>query len=264
MMKILSVFALYVRSSFYKIIVLLLLMTAGQILFFYRKLSRALDAYAGMEITAAETGSFIRLEDMFSAPYLWIVAAAFLLITVCLCLGGTAFGARTGYTMQRLGISERGTFVCQAGYNLLVYLLFWAWEAVLCYGLCRVYCTLAPGAFVSVQSTALAFYRCSYLHALLPLSDIAGWVCNGLWVLTLSVSSAAFPFFQRRGTFSSEIVLAVIVVLSAFRYEAAGIYQFFMTVVLVGMLLVLCYRVYAAAAPKEESLEQEVQIDGMS
>lgn len=264
MMKILSVFALYVRSSFYKIIVLLSLMTAGQILFFYRKLSGALNAYAGMEINTTETGSFIRLEDMFSAPYLWIAAAAFLLITVCLCLGGTAFGARTGYTMQRLGVSERGTFFCQAGYNLLVYLLFWAWEAVLCYGLCRVYCTLAPGAFVSVQSTALAFYRCSYLHALLPLSDIAGWACNFLWVLTLSVSSAAFPFFQRRGTFSSEIVLAVIVVLSAFRYEAAGTYQFFMTVVLVGMLLVLCYRVYAAAAPKEESLEQEVQIDGMS
>ena len=61
---------------------------------------------------------FTQLEVIFDNAHTDLLfAAAFLLITVTLCIPTCQFSSQTGYTLKRLSISERSIFFCQTAYN---------------------------------------------------------------------------------------------------------------------------------------------------
>lgn len=263
MKKYLSVFALYVRCSICKVTGILLLLWAGQTLYFREKLSDALTYYA-LPVTENEYGmasmtrSFTRLEDIFTAPFAAMAAAAFLLTVVVLCLPGTSRQAKTGYTLARLGIPERQTFVCQAVYNGAVLLIFWAAEAVLCYLLCRYYGMLAPEDYVSSQTVLLAFYRGDFLHSLLPMADISGWASSLCMLLSLALSTAAFPYFQRRRKFFSDALVSALVTVAFFVRgvgEGYGDAMYIFTALIV--IPHILYQLYAFDDEENDVREQE-------
>lgn len=204
MKKHLSVFGFFARSSFFKVLLILLAMCAVEITFFHFELQDALEAY---EVVGSGMPS---LERMFmrAATNVYF-RVALVLISVVVCLPGCEFKSNTSYTLRRLSISERATFFHQAAYNALVYMMLIAIQLVTVFGLSQYYLSVAPVECISNQTILLAFYRNDFLHSLLPLEDVGLWIRNGLLVLSLGLCTAEYPYKQRRHKFSSTAIALI-------------------------------------------------------
>lgn len=192
MKKYTSVFGLFAKSSFIKILLVITAMASAQFYFFSAELNKYVDIYE-------YDFSIPTIESLIDSTRIdWIFGIAFVLVTLLLCLPGTSFSSKTGYTLDRLSISERSVFFCQAAYNLLVYFFLWVAETAVCFGLCAYYTASAPTEILGNQTVFLAFYRNELLHALLPLSEVIVWIRNGFLLVALTIASAEYPYKQRR------------------------------------------------------------------
>lgn len=198
MKKHLSVFGLFAKSSFYKVLLILLAMCAVEVAFFHFELQDSLKAY---EVVGSGMASLERTFAMAATNAYFRVALV--LTSIVLCLPGCEFKSNTSYTLRRLSISERATFFHQAAYNALVYLILVAVQLVICFGLAQYYIAVAPAEHISNQTVTLAFYRNDFLHSLLPFEDIGLWIRNGLLIISFGLAAAEYPFMQRRHKFSA-------------------------------------------------------------
>lgn len=204
MKKFLSVFSLYIRSSVYKLIAVIILMTAAQIVLFNKTLNS--DYATAVTLTGIES-----LTDVSRVQI--VFAAAFLAVTVFLILSGSEFGTKQGYTLRRLCVKEKSVLLCQATANTLLYAVLLISEILISYVLCMMYMKFAetPGiaekALISNQTVFLAYYRSNFLHALLPLDDILKHISNLVALLGMGFTSAVFPYFLRRKRVSLEVFI---------------------------------------------------------
>ncbi len=214
MKKHISVLCLMARSSLHKILPLFAAMAILQIGVFWWYFSQAVTAFeAGLPMAG--------LEMLVPRSHItWFFAFAFLILTFILCRTGCNFGAQTGYTLDRLSVKPRTVWFWQAFYNGLVYLLFWLTEALICLGICTIFGRFADASVVTGQNVFLALYRNEFLHTLIPLADAALWIRNVVYALCLGITSAAFPYLQRRGLFAGELLAAVSFLLFSFQLEA--------------------------------------------
>ena len=211
MKKHLSVFGLFVRASLVPMIILFLLTAAVQAGMFFFELLPYFDA-----IHPDDGGYIPGLETIFSRTFIPHTAlAALILLTALLCVQGSAFSSRCGYTMSRLSVTEESSFLWQAGYNSLAFLLFWAIEGVLMFTLCAVYAANIINA--TGQTALLAAYRDEFLHSILPLHDVSRIVRNAVFCITLGTMTAYYTYTQRSGKASVVLVPAVVYAVGAFR-----------------------------------------------
>ena len=232
MKKHLSVFGLFARSSVYKVLGILGLMCLSEISIFALKFSREpLAEYVG------------RFEHYINISHLTIcLGIAFVLITIILCLPGTEYGSKVGYTIRRLRLSERAVFYYQAVFNLVMYILLWAVQIGLLYGLSLWYTAAVPTKFTNNQAIFLAFYRDNFLHTILPLSEVMLWIRNFLLIIALGFASAEFPYIQRRKGYGILIALVVIFVLIFFITDIGMVKNIIFSIVL--FIIVVCKTLY--------------------
>ena len=205
----LSVFMLYIRSSLYKVLLLLVGMVAVECVFFWWKLDSTMReatvlSESGIEDLAG-MGVQLSLEAILENSYIVYIFIAFsLLITVVLCLIGCERGNKQGYTLRRLSIPESAVVLWQSLCNTGCYLLLWVVQIGTALGLCQWY--VAQTGVNSNQTVFLAFYRSNFLHNILPLDETSLWVRNVLLIVTFGMVTACFSFRQRRGKFAAEII----------------------------------------------------------
>lgn len=202
MKKYISVFEMITRSTLYKVLAVLVVMTGVQILLFWGEMQPHIDdKMSGLE----------RIVD--GSHMIWGLAAGFLLITVILCWSGCNIGSNQGYTLRRLQISETAVWVLQAIYNGLCYFLLWASQVAVLFVAGSMYAKEA--ANLTNQTIVLAFYRNAYMHSMLPLADGLGWFLLVLMLVGCAVATALFPYQQRRGKVSFGVIaiVATIVIL---------------------------------------------------
>ena len=250
MKKHLSVFGLYARSSIFKVIGILLLMCAVEIAFFHIELQDTLKAY---EIAGSDIATLERI-FMRAATNVYF-RVALVLITVVICLPGCKFKTNTSYTLRRLSISERATFFNQAAYNALVYMMLFAVQLLVAFGLSQYYLSVVPEECISNQTIFLAFYRNTFLHSLLPLEDIGLWIRNGLLVITFGLATAEFPYRQRRHKFSLTALALVIYTICWFD-QGIGQIGHVITTAIIALMLVGT-TIYTLAKKDEEVVENE-------
>lgn len=190
---------LLARSSFYKIIALLAAMAAVETGLFLRCFHH----------TETGVGAELFIDH---SHIVWVLAVALVAMTVFLCLPGCEFGSKSSYTLRRLGLSDHARYFWQAGYNTLCFLLLWAVQVALCWGMCVYYTTHFPAVAVTNQTIYLAFYRSNLLHSLLPLSDVSRWIRNALLVPALGFAAAHFPRTQQQKGRPGITILALVVV----------------------------------------------------
>lgn len=223
MKKYTSVFGLFAKSSLLKIVILILLSAAVQFSFFAYRINRELIHYgAGL--------TFANIEDLIgraSIPLLF--GLTFLLASVALCLPGTSISTKTGYTLDRLSISQRAVFFCQAVYNLSIYFILWISELSICFALCSYYVGNAPTELVGNQNIFLAFYRNSFLHALLPLADVSVWIRNGFLLIALAVTTAEYPYKQRQKRLGFSAMATVLFAIVFFKVDLADAFNVILT-----------------------------------
>lgn len=123
----------------------------------------------------------------------------FVLLCAILSLPGCEkAGSRLRYTLQRLPVPETAAVLLWALCAVMCLLLYWAAQALTCLALCLWY-TRQNGPLVHDMTVFLAFYRCGYLHALLPLADGCLLLRNLFLLPALGISAAMFHLQQRRG-----------------------------------------------------------------
>ena len=250
MKKHLSVFGFFARSSFFKVLLILLAMCAVEIAFFHFELQDALEAY---EVVGSGMPSLERMFMRAATNVYFRVALA--LITIVVCLPGCEFKSNTSYTLRRLSISERATFFHQAAYNALVYLMLFGVQLVTVFGLSQYYLSVVPEACISNQSMFLAFYRNDFLHSLLPLEDVGLWTRNGLLVIAFGLATAEYPYRQRRHKFSST-ALALVVYTICWFDQSIGQLGHVITTGVVALML-LGTTIYTLTRKDEEVVENE-------
>ena len=244
MKKHLSVFMLMARSSIYKVISVLFAMTVAELGLFYER----------MKVWAV--GDTYNLESMIEGSHIvWVFGAAFLLITIYLCQTGCGFSSKTGYTLQRLSISERMVFVWQSIYNMMCYSLLWFVQILVVFGVCSLYVTMAPEGYVTNQTIFLAFYRNDFLHSLLPMEDAGFWFKNVLIVFSMGICSAHYPMAQRRGKKIQEVMFLTACIVVFFVGEL-GEYIAPIMIICCSMLCVIYAVVQVFSKDEEENAEQ--------
>lgn len=179
MKKYLSTCMLIVRSSIYPVLgVLLGTVSANTVLFFLRDWWQA-DLYQALNWS------------------LWSILPGFLLLTVFLARALCRGKGQLSYTMRRLRISDKTVFWLQAGYNAVCFALYFMAQA-LCYVILgALYGSAHPEA--GHQTLFVTAYQHELFHAVFPLENTLGWVCNGILLAGLGICTAAYPFRQRRG-----------------------------------------------------------------
>ena len=108
-------------------------------------------------------------------------------LIVALCNRSTLGAGRE--TLQKLRLDGRAQFRILAAQNALCAGMLWAWQAVLAVLLCLWWGRAHPDA-MGAHTIYIAFYRVSFLHALLPLGSWLLWVRNVIFCAVIGVSTA--------------------------------------------------------------------------
>lgn len=203
-----SVWMLFARSTIWRVLGVLALMAAAE---------------AGMfGITLSRMGGAPGLEEALRSSRIDLAGiVGFLALCAVLCAVGCDFGARQGYTLRRLRVSQWSVVFWQAVQNTLCFLLFWAVQLGIALGLCALYPVLT-GAALWQQETLLAFYRLPCLHGLLPLAEWVRYLCNAVLCLGLGVTAACFSVQQRYGQRGMGIAVLAAATMVFFRQSMGG------------------------------------------
>ena len=177
-----SVLMLFVRSTLYKLLLIVFVMAAAESVLFALAL-RSAEGYFGLD-------TILRASRPQS-----VCAVCFLLLCALMCLTGCEFGSKQGYTLARLRISHKMIFFWQIVNNAGLLLLFWAAQVGIVLAFCGVYTAQYP----QPQAAVLVFYANGFLHSLLPLAETGRLICNMILLASLAVTSACFPVRMRRG-----------------------------------------------------------------
>lgn len=176
MKKTMSVFSLAATTSFWRILAILAVLAATQLLTAYWMLR---NQYAPP------------LESILDFPvYRFAPAVALTLATVVLLLSHGGTRSRVNYTMARLSLSTRSLLLIYGVYCMGVYLLFWLFQVSTAMATAALFRFLAPPDTFSVQLELLTSYRSVYLHPLFPLADWLFWITTPLIYLGLGVNTA--------------------------------------------------------------------------
>ena len=235
-----SVFGLFAKSSLTKVLILIAAMAVAEFVFFTSELKQATVEYGISE-------SFPNIENFISRSFIPIICGiAFVLVSTALCLPGTSFSSKTGYTLDRLSVSPRAVFFCQAVYNLFIYLIFWASQLAICFGICLYYAKNAPEGAIGNQSIFLAFYRNEFLHALLPLSEVMVWIRNGFLLMALTIATAEYPYKQRHKKLGISAIAMVIFTAVFFKTEIANSFNTVLIIVVsIINVIEMCYNFFS-------------------
>lgn len=100
-------------------------------------------------------------------------------------------------TLRRLRLDGRTQYRIFAAQNAFCAVMLWAWQAVLAAALCLWWGYAHPDV-TGAHTMYLAFYRVSFLHALLPLGDWLLWIRNVIFCAVIGVSTAKAALTQQK------------------------------------------------------------------
>jgi len=187
----LSMWALLARGSFYKILLLLVILVLLEVISFY-----------------GSPGGGARFLDRsrMGLMYLNGVGQAAVILSRCESL----LDGKCGGTLMRLRVTQKRFFVIKVIYNILCLVLLAVvqiWTAVV---LVKAAGMEAGGGELPPQYVFLAFYDNPFLHVLLPMADISWWVHDLLMTAALGMAAACAS--EKRGY----MMLIVVYIMAAY------------------------------------------------
>ncbi|MCM1189912.1 MAG: hypothetical protein NC541_11530 [bacterium] len=195
--------ALLARTSIYKILAVLAAMAAVQAGFFYGRI-KDMSAPPVFEGVWMETGG----------AYVFYVA--FCAVFGILLWTQGEHGGRSRYTLLRLPLTWRQILFLRIFYNLLCFLLLFAVQIWMIFGLEKFFSAVAGPEYVTGQTVFLAFYRIPLLHNILPMAETGKWIRNLLMLLAFSLEAAAG---HRRRGYMPAVMLVIVMFQWAFGSE---------------------------------------------
>ena len=260
MRNYLSVFTLYIQRSFTKIFLLLTTTSLFELILFIHNLNFG-NITQNENFSNTDNTYLLGIEFILNQnkPLLSLLLISFITLTVILCIMGCEFSDKQGYTIRRLNISEKKTFLCQGIYSSVVFGLFIIIQVLIFYTMCVIYIDFATGhensfeGLISNQTVFLAFYRNKLLHALMPMDNIFKHISNIIMIIALGFSTAAFPYFMRRKKLPFEAVLLIPIILINFASDWTEITYAF---VIIGMSLFVTGSLITRISVEEQAYDK--------
>jgi hypothetical protein len=229
MRKHLSVFMLCIRSTIYKLMLIMLAMAAVE--------------FAGFKLSGMDRDWSFGLGK--SSGLFGITFAAACLALVVICVLPSQKNSRYGYTLRRLLISERSVFLWHSLSNICSFLILWGTQMALVFALSRLYAGSAAYA-EGPQGILVNFYRRDFLHSLFPLDEIPLWIRNFMYAVSLGFSCAYAQLALRHGkkpvaAIMALIYIAVTFITSVGSGSVKGIFTTLLQSALTGACIVLAF-----------------------
>ena len=206
MKKYVSIFQMFVRTSFYKIMLIMIAMAGVSGVSFYLNFQKNQEYSLEQLIDASE--------------FSWIWKIAYVLITLALVLPGCNRGSEQDYTYKRLRIKASRVYFLQRIYYIGAYVLLWMTELAVLLIVSAYYANVAQG--VTNQTVFLTFYGNAFMHSILPLEDIISWIILAYLLIGTGCAAEAFCRKQRTGKFGALLIVMVALMLLAFPRELGG------------------------------------------
>lgn len=221
MKKVISLLTVTVRSTIYKIILILIGMSGLQLGMFYhayQKFDFSENNFSenyvitGKEMLGQAYGVSWTLESLVEESNISIVfLSAFALIGLVLFWAeGERKGSNTFYFYDRLVVSKKQRISSLTLYNMACVIMLVFAEVLTVMGLGAIFKYLIPAEYESVQMYFMAFYKSEFLHCLLPLADVFKWIRNIL-IFTAAALEIAVCACKKRRTWSVFMIVAMII-----------------------------------------------------
>ena len=172
MKRYISVLALDVKNTIWKVLGLLVIMSAVQLGYFYLFLQKEVERWNDAEMPWGKRGTVTSFDWIITNSYISIffIISAVLLWAVLIWECSEHGKVRSKFTWHRLQIERRQVFAVWAGYRAFCMAVMFVWQILILLVMDGMYQEIyAMGD--APQSLFLACYRNSFVHALIPLSD---------------------------------------------------------------------------------------------
>ena len=179
---------LFVRSTIYKVLGILVLMCGLEFLLFNRAMTRA------------QSEGMPGLEWVVEKSWIHVVFFIALLGTFLLLASvGSSKKINYAYTLNRLRITENWILFWQGLYNTLCFALILFVQISAAILLCHYYVENSVDATITHQTIFLAFYRNAFLHSLIPFDEVYSISANIIVLFIFGLTSALIPMLERHG-----------------------------------------------------------------
>ena len=201
MKRISSVWMAAARNLWWKLLLILIVLSAAEIALYRYTVIRYWNPdkslmYVSQSFSSIAEGAKLSL----------VFFAALLALTACCCLQGSRFSGKNLYTLQRLPCAEWQITLHWALVHLACFVILWAVQIVLIFVLWGFYAAefspASPGLDLLVS-----IYATDLFHAVLPLADISRWVYLVTYWFCMAFLTAVFGFFQRRGRYRISLLI---------------------------------------------------------
>lgn len=193
MKKHISVFQLMIRSSIWKILLILGAMAVSQVVLFF--------AMGAGEETYL-------LDALERVPFSAVVLLGLALLSSALAIPLSDRGGRMNNLILRLGLPEKRIFWLQVVFNAMAYGLFIITQGLIMVLLCLIHDWITPGD-MDPMAVFVTSYQHPLFHRFFPLHDVLEWINHLILIAGLSICTAAYPMRQRHrfNSFCSTVML---------------------------------------------------------
>ena len=202
MKKHISVFNLMVRSSIWKVLLILGAMAVSQVILFFA-MGAGEEAYL--------------LDALKRIPSQAVVYIGLILMLFALCLPLSDRGGRMNNLILRLGLPEKEIFWLHVLFCAVAYWLFIMTQALIMVLLCLIHDWVTPGD-MDPMAVFVTSYQHPLFHRFFPLHDWIGWVNHLLIVIGLSICTAAQTIKQRHRY--NSICTSIMIVFAAIHFSS--------------------------------------------
>lgn len=183
MNKYLSIIELRIRQSLPKVLAVLAVMAAAQLIWFKVQLGRYED------YSLAEAGRF------------FCIVNGIALVVICLLLGGRREkGTHSSYRLRTLGVKGRTIYVAEMISDLLMFAVAWGVQTLVMAAAVKMY-TSAPGYSLGPLGPVVQITNTVGLAALLPLENKSFWLAGAFCYAALSLAATYMKTVHRDGDF---------------------------------------------------------------
>ena len=198
MNKYLSILELRTRQSLPKVLAVLAVMAAGELLWFRIQLGRSEE----MSLSAAG--------KVFSFAY----AAA--LVLICFLISGRREkGANSSYQTKMLRLPESRIYALGVACDLMIFLIAWGVQVMVIIAAAKMY-TSGAAYGNGPMGTAVQIINDSGLRGIIPVNDAAAWGCGIMCHTALALASSYMRLVHRNKALS--IISPMVILAAAYRF----------------------------------------------
>lgn len=201
MKRIFSVWMAAARNLWWKLLLILLILSAAEIGLYQYTVTCYWDPDKSLMYVPQSFSSIVE-----GAKLSLVFFAALLALTACCCLQGSRFSGKNIYTLQRLPLPEWQITLHWALVHLACFVILWAVQVVLIFVLWRFYAAECSPASPGLD-LLVSIYTTPLFHGMLPLADSTRWVYLITYWFCMAFLTATFAFFQRRGRYRISLLI---------------------------------------------------------